>query len=118
MMALLEIGILAITILAIGNLAIVVLAIDLLYALAVDRHGVVRLLVRPLKEAEQCCMHLLRWRLPLMFIVDLVEELLEGVVVRLLLLRQRRWGWWWRSWGWWWWGWRRWWCWWWMWGWR
>jgi hypothetical protein len=30
-----------------------------------------------------------------MFFVELVEELLEGVVVRMLLLRRRRqWGWW------------------------
>jgi hypothetical protein len=35
-----------------------------------------------------------------MFFVDLIEELQEGVVVRMLLLRWRqRWGWWWRRWG-------------------
>jgi hypothetical protein len=102
----LEIGVLAITILEIGILAIAVLEISVLYA--VDRRGVARLLERRLEGAEQCRLHLPWWRLPLMFIIELIEELLEGVIIRMLLLqRWRRWGWWWRRWGWWWWGWRR-----------
>jgi hypothetical protein len=36
-------------------------------------------------------MHLLQRRLPLMFFVELIEELLEGVVVRMLLVRRQRW---------------------------
>jgi hypothetical protein len=87
MAVILQIGVLAITILEIGILAVAVLKIGVLAILeigvlyAVDHRGVVRLLARPLKGAEQCRMHFPRWRLPLMFIVELVEELLEGVVV-------------------------------------
>jgi hypothetical protein len=29
-----------------------------------------------------------------MFFIELVEQLLEGVVIRMLLLQRRRWGWW------------------------
>jgi hypothetical protein len=86
-MTVLEIGVLAITILEIGVLA--VLLIGVLYA--VDNRGVVWLLARPLEGAEQCGRHLLQWRLPLTFFVELVEELLEGVIVQMLLLQQWRW---------------------------
>jgi hypothetical protein len=116
--AVLEIGVLTIIVLEIDVLAIAVLEISVLAVLeigvlyTVDHCGVVRLLARSLEGAEQCRLHLLRRWLPLMFFVELVEELLEGCIIRMLLLRRRqRWGWWWRRWGWWW-GWRRWRCWW------
>jgi hypothetical protein len=114
----LKIGILSIAILEIGVLAIAVLKIGILYA--INCRGVARLLARPLEGAEQCLLQLPWWRLPLMFIIELVEELLEGVIIRMLLLqRWRQWGWWWHRWGWWWWWgwwWHRW-GWWWWWGW-